>query len=193
MALSFFLFCFSVWNGSVFVWLSAILRRRGYNTRHLIIVGTREKAKRFHQLLSEHEEWGLQVIGFVQASEGELQKEIEGHRVLGHASDLLEICKSNQVDEVVFCLPKDLFIDAESYVRDLEEMGITVRMVLDFSMSILHAGNSICFTMRSRYLPFIPNRSMPSSFFSSACSILLAPLSGLRLTAVLFPVHRHRD
>lgn len=108
-------------------------RSRGYNFRNLLIVGTKQKAQKLHSLVEEHQDWGLRIVGFLQALEDEpLQEYVDNHKVLGYASELIKVCKSFPVDEVVFCLPKNLVIDAESYLKKLEEMGITVRMVIDF-------------------------------------------------------------
>jgi exopolysaccharide biosynthesis polyprenyl glycosylphosphotransferase len=108
------------------------LRRQGYNYRQILIVGAREKSCGFHQLLKDHADWGLRVVGCVQVNGHKSDPCLEGNHILGHITDLVEICKKHAVDEVVFCLPKDFVVDAESYVQDLEEMGITVRVVLDF-------------------------------------------------------------
>lgn len=110
-----------------------LARTLSYNSRNLLIVGTKEKAHSFHELLQLHDDWGLNVVGFLQALEDEpLVDLVYGHKVLGYVSDLLRVCKRFPVDEVVFCLPKDLIVDAEQYLQELEELGITVRMVLDY-------------------------------------------------------------
>lgn len=108
------------------------MRRRGYNVRHLLIVGTEEKAKRLCELIETHADWGLTIQGFIQAAPLPLASEAFGHTVLGHVDALLAICKKFTPDEVIFCLPRELFPEADIYVRDLEEMGITVRVVFDF-------------------------------------------------------------
>lgn len=95
-------------------------------------MGTREKARRFQSLIEDHSDWGLRMIGFVQADESVDGGEIEGQNVLGQLQDLFEICKSHSVDEVVLCIPKDLVVGAEGLLQDLQELGLTVRMVLDF-------------------------------------------------------------
>lgn len=107
-------------------------RKRGFNFRNLLIVGTRDKAHKFQQLIEDHADWGLRVIGFVEASDAVLDDSKYDQPILGHLRDLEEICKSKSVDEVVFCLPKDLVVGVEDYFQDLQELGITVRMVLDF-------------------------------------------------------------
>ncbi len=110
-----------------------IARRNNFNTRNLLIVGTREKAQKFQELMEVHTGWGLKTYGFLQALENEpLRETVLGYKVLGYASDLVNICKENPIDEVVFCLPKTLVIDAEKYFIELEKLGITVRMVLNY-------------------------------------------------------------
>ncbi len=113
-------------------YLLSNVRRRGYNLRHCLIAGTQEKAKEFIGLLEDNQEWGVRVAGFVQIVPGELKEEFCGYKVLGKVEDLIEICKNNLVDEVVFCIPKSHVVDVEAYLQELEKLGITVRLVLDF-------------------------------------------------------------
>ena len=169
--------------------LLGFFRRRGYNFRNLLIVGTREKAQRFHGLVEDHKDWGLQVIGFLQAIEDEpLQESIEGHKVLGYARDLREVCKRFPVDEVIFCLPKDLFINAEEHLKDLEELGITVRMVIDFydvryarkELSLFHSELPIL-TFHSKCLD-------AQQLLLKRLLDIVGSLVGLLITALLFPV-----
>ncbi len=108
-----------------------VARSRGYNTRNLIIVGTREKATRFLKLLKAHSDWGLKVIGFVRVSDAPLGEDFSDQNILGKVADLVEICKAYPVDEVIFCIPKDYVVDVEEYLQQLEELGVSVRIVLD--------------------------------------------------------------
>jgi len=55
-----------------------------------------------------------------------------GGRALGVVQDLISICKTHPVDEVIFCPSKSFVAEAEKYFQDLEELGITTRVVLDF-------------------------------------------------------------
>ncbi len=167
--------------------LLTFFRRRGFNTRHLIIVGTKEKAKRLCQLLDEHKDWGLEVLGFVQVEKTLSAKTVSGHPVLGHATDLVEICKKHPVDEVVFCLPKAYVLNTEDYLRDLEELGITVRVLLDFydvyyskrELSLLH-----------NELPFLTfhTRSLDAhQLFLKRMLDIAGALVGLGIFAVFLP------
>ncbi len=107
-------------------------RSLGYNTRNILIMGTCEKARRFCHLIEDHGDWGLKILGFLQVSPGELPEAFEGYPVLGKIGTLVDVCKAYPVDEAVFCLPKDFFFNVEEHLRDLEELGVTVRMALDF-------------------------------------------------------------
>ena len=114
-----------------FVFLRRV-RRSGYNTRNILIVGVREKAQRFNQLLAEHADWGLHVVGFLQVVDGPLMERVDGYPVLGREEDLFTVCKQYPVDEVVFCVPGDYTEQVNMSLQRLEELGITVRIVVDF-------------------------------------------------------------
>jgi len=162
-------------------------RRRGFNIRNLLIVGTREKARRFHQLIEDHADWGLKIIGFVQADESVSVDEIEGHQVLGHIKDLETLCKSNSVDEVVFCLPKDMVVGVEDLLLELQELGITVRMVLDLydmpscKMDIgFFQGNLPVLTFHTKSLD-------AQQLFLKRCMDIMGAACGLLGLVLLFP------
>jgi len=116
--------------------LLGVMRRYGYNYRQMLIVGTEESSRRFVELIREHADWGLRIVGFIQAGPGLSQPQIDGYPVLGHINELVEVCKQNPVDEVVFCMPKEQLYDAEKYVGVLEELGTTLRMVLNLHESV---------------------------------------------------------
>jgi len=108
------------------------VRRRGFNYRELLIVGATERAESFIRLVEDHVGWGLRVCGVLQVSSGQVRETLLGYPVLGRLDDLLETCKSRPVDEVVFCLAKDQIVDIEECLKALEEIGVTVRVLLDF-------------------------------------------------------------
>lgn len=164
------------------------LRSKGVNTRNLLIVGTREKARKFHQLLQVHSDWGLVVLGFVQVLEEPSITEVEGHRVLGQVRDLLEICKSNPVDEVVFCLPKKYIVDAEEHVKDLEQLGITVRMVLDFYDVYLSKRELSLFHDEIPILSFYTRSLDAQQLFFKRTLDILGALAGLGCLALMLPL-----
>jgi exopolysaccharide biosynthesis polyprenyl glycosylphosphotransferase len=163
-------------------------RRKGFNIRNLLIVGSREKARRFHQLIEDHTDWGLKIIGFVQSDNDVSGFDIDGHKILGHIQDLVEICKSNSVDEVVFCIPKDLVVDVEDFLNDLQELGITVRMVLDF-FELKRSRQELSFFHDELPILTIHTKNLDSQqLFLKRILDVGGALVGLGVTALLFPV-----
>ena len=167
--------------------LLGFFRRKGYNTRNLLIVGTKEKARRFCQLMDDHKDWGLQIIGFLQVKDEPIKPEVFGYRVLGPVADLLTVCKSNPVDEVVLCLPKDCVIDAEEFLIDLEELGITVRMALDF-FELPRSNRELSFFHDEIPILTFHTKSLDAyQLFLKRVLDIFGALVGLSITVLLYP------
>lgn len=112
-------------------------RRKGYNSRNVLIIGTGQKAFDFAELVTQHEEWGYRITGFLENETKppsmELKPVMIGQpTVLGSIDDLVATCNSNIVDEVVLCVHKELHYKLEDQLRLLEEMGVLVRIMIDF-------------------------------------------------------------
>ncbi|MEZ4598915.1 MAG: sugar transferase [Syntrophotaleaceae bacterium] len=161
-------------------------RKKGFNTRNILIVGTQEKARKFHNVIQDHADWGLAVIGFVQADET-VALEIEGHKVLGKLPELLEICKAHSVDEVVFCIPKVLIVGVEDFLLDLQAMGMTVRMALDFYDSPKCKTGIDFFNGSFPVLTFHTKSLDAQQLLIKRIIDIMGSLCGLTVLAVLFP------
>ncbi|MDH3999574.1 MAG: sugar transferase [Desulfuromonadales bacterium] len=167
--------------------LLGFIRRRGYNVRYLLIVGTLDKAQRLNDLVEEHKDWGLKVVGFVQASPGPLKDSFADHEVLGRLEDLVAICKQVPVDEVVFCLPPDMVVDAEVYLKGLEELGVTVRMVLSFYELSLYRQELSFFHDELPILTFHVKELDAQQLFLKRILDIVGALVGLFTIIMLFP------
>ena len=106
-------------------------RRHGHNTRNILLVGSGFKADEFIHLVEHHAGWGLRIIGILGASSA-ITSWGKSYPYMGELDDIIEISKREILDEVVFCLPGSELATIENYVYDLNQMGITSRMVLDF-------------------------------------------------------------
>lgn len=103
-------------------------RKTKRNFRRIVVVGHSHLADKFYEYIKENEDLSIEIIGNIQVEEG---KKYRFGKVLGRIENLVDIVKENQVDEVVFALPKDYLGRIEEYVLQCEEMGITVSMLLD--------------------------------------------------------------
>ena len=168
----------------------AYIRRQGYNTRNILIVGNNKKTRNFSELVERHGDWGLRVAGVLELAEESGAGELAGHSVLGQLADLMEVCKKNTIDEVVFCVSRMPLPDAdlEDYLRELEEMGITVRMVLDFYDNPRSRTELSMFHEEVPMLTFYCKAFDSGQLFLKRCLDILGAIVGLLVSSVLFPL-----
>jgi exopolysaccharide biosynthesis polyprenyl glycosylphosphotransferase len=157
-------------------------RRQGYNFRNILIVGTGKRATDFIRLLENHAEWGQRIVGLLQLDDRPDSGAIAGYNVLGSMSNLAEISKNHTVDEVVFCMPPESIHQVEERFRDMREMGITVRIVLDFDATGDKWREGSHFPILTFY-----EALDASQLFLKRCLDIVGALVGLSITVLLFP------
>lgn len=163
------------------------VRRKGFNYRHILIVGTDRKAREFITLIEKYKSWGLKVVGMLKLSDEDSNIADNGYKILGRLDDLVEICKRTTIDEVVFCVPAVSLSHLEEYVQDMEEMGITTRMVMDFydlkgpkrELTLFHGEIPI--------LTFYYRAFNADHLLMKRCLDIVGALVGLCFTGLLFP------
>jgi exopolysaccharide biosynthesis polyprenyl glycosylphosphotransferase len=164
-----------------------MLRRKGYNFRKLLIVGTGDDAGHFLKLIEEHRDWGLRVAGFVGVGDLPSAPAISGYPVMGQIGDLVDICKRHPVDEIIFCLPRESFFAAEQYVLALEELGITSRMVLNLCEEARSRREISFFHGEIPILTFYPKSFDAGQLFLKRILDVAGATVGLAILAVLLP------
>jgi exopolysaccharide biosynthesis polyprenyl glycosylphosphotransferase len=100
---------------------------RLHKISRVIIVGVPSVAKKFTEYVFRNKV-DVNILGYVRVKGN---KPIKGHIELGTIEELDKIIKENVVDEIIFALPKTYLGEVEKYVLMCEEMGLTVRMLLD--------------------------------------------------------------
>jgi len=154
----------------------------------LLIVGATERAVSFIEMVEDHADWGLRVLGVIQVAPESLKEKVGNYQVYGRLTDLVECCKRYPVDEVVFCLGKDQVVDIEKYLQELEELGITVRMVLDFYHVERYRRDLSFFNNTLPILTFHTKSLDAQQLFIKRVLDVFGALAGLVIMAILFPV-----
>lgn len=111
------------------------LRRRGRNTRNVVVVGIREAAAELATAAAEHPEWGWRLLGFLRVSDEPRETPLEASTlspVLGTVRDLPEILENEVVDEIVFCVAASELEQVKDAVAEAELRGVNARLVADF-------------------------------------------------------------
>ncbi|HYK90952.1 MAG TPA: sugar transferase [Acidobacteriota bacterium] len=98
--------------------------------RNIVIVGNHAKAREMGELVSRYSDWGLRILGYVEAGNG--QSADRGGQILGSISDLPVIVENNVVDEIIFVgsSPRDLEC-LDEVLAICKEQGINTRVAAD--------------------------------------------------------------
>jgi exopolysaccharide biosynthesis polyprenyl glycosylphosphotransferase len=94
------------------------LRSRGRNLRHVLVIGTNQRAISFAQDLALHPEWGYRVQGFVDTQWWDEQT-FGSAALLGGFDAIPELLRTLSVDEVIVALPLASF-----YQQIAEVVGV---------------------------------------------------------------------
>jgi exopolysaccharide biosynthesis polyprenyl glycosylphosphotransferase len=112
-------------------------RRRGYNYRRLLIVGTGPRAASFIHKIKSHPEWGFQILGAIDDEPGRGVTKVDGTEVIGTLEDIPRILHSDAVDEIVFVVPRSRLTHVETALHDCETEGVSTTITVDlFDMQI---------------------------------------------------------
>lgn len=117
--------------------LLARSRYKNYNTRNILVIGTRQRSLDFIKKIMRRRESGFRITGCLETCD---QVETIGERVyenvkiIGTLSDFKKILKRETVDEVVFGIPLKKIEDVHEYIYFAEEMGKNVRVLPDFQI-----------------------------------------------------------
>ena len=107
-------------------------RRRGFNSRNLLIIGTGKRAAEIYATLQDNSHWGFRSLGFIAesaaapvAGESLAGLGLRGH-VRGGLGDLTGLLQSEVVDGVVFALSHERLSEFKSAFDSCAELGIPI-------------------------------------------------------------------
>ena len=108
------------------------LRKLGYNYRNVLLVGTGIRAENFIKLVHKHNEWGLKILGLIDADKDMIDKTISGIRVIGTLDDMPGILNEKAVDEVMYIVPRSWLSIIEKSLLACEMRGVRTNIAADF-------------------------------------------------------------
>lgn len=178
----------------VFMLFIRYQRKKGFNTKNILIVGTGGRAQHFLNLINKHTEWGIRVIGLIDEDTTRMNSIISGHKVIGSFKDVPEIIHNSVVDEVVFIVPRSWLSKIEELMSVCEIEGLKVSVAIDlFELKLSRVKYSSL-----EEFPLLAYESTPDKFihllikrlFDIVFSVIALALSSpiLLVTAVLIKV-----
>jgi Undecaprenyl-phosphate glucose phosphotransferase len=107
------------------------LRQKGYNQKHILIIGAGPVAVDFARKVLSQSDFGYRVIGFLddEASKGDL---IEGKEVLGNCDALPFLLEDDSIDDVVLALTVNSYGRYGSIIETCEKFGVRARIIPDY-------------------------------------------------------------
>ena len=92
-------------------------RRRGYNRRHMLILGTAPEARKLLEKLKLYRHLGHHVVGVFPTDESKTTERWEGVKLIKDRDELLNVVGSGAVDGVFVALP----LERASMLREIQE------------------------------------------------------------------------
>lgn len=111
------------------------LRRKGYNTRMLLIIADESSADFIRQIM-ENEEWGYRIRGILSDSE-DIKKEFGSrYSLYSESENFSRIIDERVIDEVFYCKQQFNSVYIQKLVQECREVGVSFHLhnkVLSFS------------------------------------------------------------
>jgi exopolysaccharide biosynthesis polyprenyl glycosylphosphotransferase len=106
------------------------IRRSGFDTRKVCLIGSWERALAFRERFSRHPQWGMQ-IACVGVASGSSRTYVDFPTGAPIATDLREVLRSRVIDEVIIATCADEWQSARDIFSLCEEHGVIGRAILD--------------------------------------------------------------
>lgn len=107
---------------------------KGYNHKRILIVGTSKRARHVIDTIEAHPEWGYDIAKVVDYAaclllEG---KEIKNCEVVQTAEEMRRTLVGEQIDEVLFVVPRSGLHLIEDFIYVCEDQGVDTAIAADF-------------------------------------------------------------
>ncbi|MBD5550392.1 MAG: undecaprenyl-phosphate glucose phosphotransferase [Lachnospiraceae bacterium] len=142
-----------------------IARRKGYNMKHVLLVGYSKAAEEYIDRVKANPQWGYVIHAILDdvIPPGTLYK---GIKVVGRIGNLEIILPENKLDEIAITLPLNQYGRLEEIVALCEKSGVHTKFIPDYNSII----PSRPYTEDLMGLPVINIRNVPLTRMSSrAC------------------------
>ncbi|MGB8453987.1 MAG: undecaprenyl-phosphate glucose phosphotransferase [Anaerocolumna sp.] len=133
-------------------------RRKGYNLKHVVLVGYSRAAEEYIDRILVNPQWGYYIHGILDDNieRGTLYKNI---KVIGSINNLLEILPQNRLDEIAITLSINEYSKLGRIVGICEKSGVHTKFIPDYQNFF----PTVPYTEDLDGLPVINIRNVPLS------------------------------
>lgn len=107
-------------------------RRKGYNLKHVLIIGYSRASERYIKRLLYNPEWGYQIKGILDDNHP-IGYNYRGINVIGNLETLKTFLSENVLDEIDIALKIDEYAKLKDIVALCEKSGVHTKFIPDYS------------------------------------------------------------
>lgn len=111
------------------------MRTKGYNQKHILLIGYSRAAEGFIDRVRMNPEWGYQIKGILDNGKA-WGTGYKGVNVIGTVQNLDEILALNSLDEIAITLSITEYADLEKIVASCEKSGVHTKFIPDYNNMI---------------------------------------------------------
>ena len=107
------------------------IRRKGYNQKHILLVGYSKAAEQYIDRIKQNPQWGYSIRGILDdnIARGTIYK---GVKVIGSIDNLTFILPENKLDEIAITLGLEEYYKLEKIVAQCEKSGVHTKFIPDY-------------------------------------------------------------
>jgi len=107
------------------------IRARGFNLRHVVLVGNSPSSAKIAQAVSDHPEFGIDIRGYFDDRITVRDGMPVTYPRLGSVSDITEYAKTNDLDQVWLAYPAKGEERSKLVLNELRHLTVDIRYILD--------------------------------------------------------------
>ena len=157
------------------------MRAKGYNQKHIILVGYSRAAEGYIDRVLANPEWGYRVRGILDDHK-QWGYDYRGIKVIGTLKDLKPILDMNRLDEIAITLSLKEYAGLEKIVAVCEKSGVHTKFIPDYNNVI----PTRPYTEDLQGLPVINIRHVPLNDPLNAAMKRVVDIFGAVVALILF-------
>ncbi len=106
------------------------IRKKGYNLKHILIIGFGETAVNFIEKIKNNAHWGYNIAGILDDHQRE--NHTNDLEIMGTISELERYLEEKDIDEIFIALPGDEYDKLKFIIDTSEKWGVKSQIIPDF-------------------------------------------------------------
>jgi len=157
------------------------IRTKGYNQKHILLIGYSRAAEGYIDRVKQNPEWGYNIRGMLDDHK-ERGYCYNGVKVIGTIANLHMILEMNVLDEIAITLSIKEYEHLEAIVNDCEKSGVHTKFIPDYNNFI----PTIPYIEDLQGLPVINIRHVPLTELHNAYIKRIVDIFGALFGIILF-------